>query len=111
MRKSICKIIAKKKEETLYGTGFFMKDFYSKRYLITNYHVLDLDSLNEKIEIEIWNKKIFVLSSKKINIKYLKEPKDITALELEALDEIDEILKEVSFLAYDKNYEDGYFCI
>ena len=108
MRKSICKIIVKKKKETLYGTGFFMKDFYSKRYLITNYHVLDLDSLNEKIEIEIWNKKIFVLSSKKINIKYLKEPKDITALELEALDEIDEILKEVSFLAYDKNYEDGY---
>ena len=105
MRKSICKIIIKKKDGILYGTGFFMKVFDSKRYLMTNYHVLDLDSLNEKFEIEIWNKKIFTLNSEKINIEYLKEPKDITALEIT---DLDEILEEVLFLTYDKNYEDGY---
>ena len=43
-----------------------MKGSDSKRYLMTNYHVLDLDSLNEKIEIEIWNKKTFILNSKNI---------------------------------------------
>ena len=77
----------------------------SKRYLITNYHVLDLDSLNEKIEIEIWNKKKFILNPNNFNVKYLKEPKDIMSLEIKDL--YDDFL-DVEFLNYDRNYEDGY---
>ena len=104
-RKFVCKIKVSKKEGTHYGTGFFMKIFDSKRYLMTNYHVIDLNSLNEKIEIEIWNKKTFILNTNNMNIKYLKEPKDITALEIK---DLDGIFEEVKFLNYDKNYEDGY---
>ena len=82
-----------------------MKVSDSKRYLITNYHVIDLDSLNEKIEIEIWNKKKFILNPNNFNIKYLKKPKDIMSLEIKDL--YDDFL-DVEFLNYDRNYEDGY---
>ena len=81
MRRSICKIIVDNKGMIQYGTGFFMKVSDSKRFLITNYHVIDIDSLNEKIEIEIWNKKKCILNPNNFNIKYLKEPKDIITLE------------------------------
>ena len=57
MRESICKIIVNKNDHNNYDTGFFMKASYTKRYLITNYHVIDQESLNNRIEIEIWNKK------------------------------------------------------
>ena len=105
MRRTICKIIVDNKGKIQYGTGFFMKVSDSKRYLITNYHVIDLDSLNEKIEIEIWNKRKFILNPNNFNIKYLKEPKDIMSLEIKDL--YDDFL-DVEFLNYDKNYEDGY---
>ena len=105
MRRTICKIIVNNKGKIQYGTGFFMKVSDSKRYLITNYHVIDLDSLNEKIEIEIWNKKKFILNPNNFNIKYLKEPKDIMSLEIKDL--YDDFL-DVEFLNYDRNYEDGY---
>jgi len=105
MRRTICKIIVNNKGKIQYGTGFFMKISDSKRYLVTNYHVIDLDSLNEKIEIEIWNKKKYLLNPNNYNIKYLKEPKDIISLEIKDLD--DNFL-DVEFLNYDRNYEDGY---
>ena len=105
VRESICKIIVNKNENQFYGTGFFMKGFNSKKYLITNYHVFNLESLKEKIEIEIWNKKRCMLDLDNFNIKYLKKPKDITALEIKKLNGI---FKEVEFLNYDKNYENGY---
>ena len=35
---SICKIIIKKGEKTIYGTGFFLKASDLLKYLITNYH-------------------------------------------------------------------------
>ena len=105
MRRSICKIIVDNKGMIQYGTGFFMKVSDSKRFLITNYHVIDIDSLNEKIEIEIWNKKKCILNPNNFNIKYLKEPKDIITLEFKDLDYND---LDIDFLNYDKNYEDGY---
>ena len=105
MRRSICKIIVDNKGYIQYGTGFFMKVSDSKRFLITNYHVIDIDSLNEKIEIEIWNKKKCILNPNNFNIKYLKEPKDIITLEFKDLDYND---LDIDFLNYDKNYEDGY---
>ena len=106
MKKCICKIIINKGKETFYGTGFFMKVSDSLKYLVTNHHVIDLDSSNDKIEIEIWNKKRYILNINNFKIKYLKEPKDIFIIELK---NINGIFKEVKFLSYDKNYEeDGY---
>ena len=105
VRESICKIIVNKKGKNFYGTGFFMKVSSTKKYLITNYHVIDLESLKEKIEIEIWNKKKCVLDLDNFIIRYLKRPKDITALEIK---DLNGIFNEVEFLNYDKNYENGY---
>jgi len=105
VRKSICKIIVNKKERTHYGTGFFMKVSDSFRYLITNYHVINSEALNAKIEIEIWNKKNFILNMNNRNIHYLNLPKDITALEIK---DSDDIFEDIEFLSYDKNYEDEY---
>ena len=104
LRKAICKIIVYKEKVTFYGTGFFMKGPDSNIYLMTNYHVIDLDSLKDKIELEIWNKKIITLNGNNINGKFLKDPKDITALEIK---ESNNYFEEVNFLNYDKNYEDG----
>ena len=84
---------------------FSWKFLIEKKYLITNYHVIDLDSLKEKIEIEIWNKKKFILNTNNIDITYLEKPKDITALKIK---NTDGIFEDVKFLNYDKNYEDGY---
>ena len=54
--KSICKIIIQIGKGRLgYGTGFFMKFKDTKKYLITNYHVISQETLNEDIEIEIYN--------------------------------------------------------
>ena len=105
MRRSICKIIVDNKGKIKFGTGFFMKVSDSKRYLITNYHIIDIDSLKEKIEIEIWNKKKYILNPNNFDIKYLKEPKDIMTLEFK---DLDDIFLDVDFLNYDRNYEDGY---
>ena len=53
--KSICKIIVETKN--IYGTGFFMRVDESKKYLITNYHILSEDGINDEITIEIHNHK------------------------------------------------------
>ena len=105
MRKCICKIKIARKEKICYGTGFFMKISDTERYLITNYHVIDSDTLNEKIEIEIWNKKGYILDPNVFNITFLEDPKDITAFEI---NDLNNIFEEVEFLNYDKNFEDGY---
>ena len=105
MRKCICKIIVETKENFSYGTGFFMKISNTEKYLITNYHVIDSGTLNEKIEIEIWNKKKSVLNPNDFNIIFLEDPKDITAFKMTV---ISDIFEEVEFLNYDKNFEDGY---
>ena len=64
--KSICKIIIKGiNKNNIYGTGFFMKISNSLKYLITNYHVLCPNVINQNIELEIWN-----LKKMKLNMLY-----------------------------------------
>ena len=76
------------------------------KYLITNYHVLNPDNINENIELEIWNKKKMKLEINNRIIKYFKMPKDITVIEIK---EYDDIYEDIEFLDYDKNYIDnGY---
>ena len=104
--KSICKISIKMKDQKIKnGIGFFMNYANSLKYLISNYHVINPDLINEDIEIEIWNHKKKKLNLYNYNIKYFKEPKDITVIEIK---NSDEIYKDIKFLDYDRNYINGY---
>ena len=104
--KSICKISIKMKDQKIKnGTGFFMNISNSIKYLITNYHVINPDLINEYIEIEIWNHKKMKLNLNNYNIKYFEDPKDITVIEIK---NSDEIYIDINFLNYDRNYINGY---
>ena len=97
--KSICKIVVNG-EETICGTGFFMKVSDNLKYLITCHHVINQDMNNKNIELEIWNKKIMKLTFDGRFIKYFQESLDITAIEIK---EKDNIYEDVIFLDYDSN--------
>ena len=99
--KSICKISIK----NLSATGFFMKVSDTQKYLITNYHVINELNAKDNIEFMTAENKIFKLTLNDRGIKYFKEPKDITVIEIK---ETDQIYKEVEFLNYDLNYKIGY---
>ena len=104
--KSICKIIVSINNKTHSGTGFFMKVSNSLKFLITNYHVISPEIVNQNITIETWNNKKIKLNCYGRYIIYMKAPKDITAIEIK---ESDEIYKDLEFLNYDSNYnQDGY---
>ena len=98
--KSICKIIVNSIEGDIYGTGFFMKINDSKKYLITNYHVISEERINDEIVIEIHNHKTMKLKKGNRVIKYFKRPKDITVIEIK---NNDDIYKDIDFLDYDYN--------
>ena len=56
--KSICKIIYKENNVTVQGTGFFML-INGIKYLITNYHNIKENLINQNVNIEIYTKNIF----------------------------------------------------
>ena len=97
IKNSICKIKITSKS---YGTGFFMT-INSKNYLITNYHVINENIKNT--EIELSNKQLIKLDLNNRIIKYIKQPKDITIIQIH-LNEINNI----QYLNYDLNYIMGY---
>ena len=102
--KSICKISYYYKNKETFGTGFFMKYSDSLKLLITNYHVIFPELINNNIQIEIWNNKKIILNLKGRYIKFLedkKDKRDITAIEIKTTDEI---YKDIKFLNYDFNY-------
>ena len=105
--KSICKITIKINANVKNGTGFFMKISNNLLYLITNYHIINPNIINEDIEIEIWNhKKIyFDLNDHINNIKFFEQPKDITIIQV---NNRDEIYNDIEFLDFDRNYINGY---
>ena len=104
--KSICKIIIKGiNKNIIYGTGFFMKISNSLKYLITNYHVLCPNVINQNIELEIWNLKKMKLNISNRYIKYFEKPKDITIIQIK---DTDSIYNDIEFLGYDSNYINGY---
>ena len=103
--KSICKISFLK----MYGTGFFLwTSFNEAKFLITNYHVINRDIINNNISItlEIYNKKIFTLNLTNFqnNIQYFEEH-DITVIQINALENL---CQSVIFLEVDMNYINGY---
>jgi len=108
VKESVCKIIIKKKEIYLYGTGFFLKISESLKFLFTSYHVINKDLSNDDIEIEIWNKEKMSLNLEKRYIKYYPEKsKDVTIIEIK---KEDKIYEKIKFLDYDSNYKERGYC-
>ena len=103
--KSVCKIIIKSNPEDIYATGFFMKVSDTKKYLITNNHVISKKNIKDDIEIEIYNQKKMKLNLNNRMIKFFPFPKDITIIEIK---KNDEIYNDISFLDYDTNDIRGY---
>ena len=85
---SICKISYHYNNETTFGTGFFMKYSDTLKLLITNYHVIFPELINNKFQIEIWNNKKIILNLLGRYYKFLEFPKDITAIEIKTTDDI-----------------------
>ena len=104
--KSICKITIKTKRKSFYGTGFFMNITNSKKYLITNYHIISKEVINDDIIIEINNHRKMKLNINNRKIKYFERPKDITIIEIR---NNDDIYNDIEFLDYDSNFiQKGY---
>ena len=103
--KSICKIIYKENNVKFQGTGFFML-INGIKYLITNYHNITENLINQNVNIEIYTKNIFTmkLDTNERHIQFYKKI-DITIIEIK---EYDDIIKDIDFLIYDRNYIDGY---
>ena len=103
--KSICKITLKNNSTTIFATGFFMKISETKKYLITNNHVISQNNINWDIEIEIHNHKTMKLNFNNRDIKYFPGVKDITMIEIK---NYDSIYNDIEFLDYNLNYKRGY---
>jgi len=103
LSKSICKIsFINNENPKIYGTGFFML-YKSLKYLISVYHIINENLINKSIEIEIYNYKKFNLELKSRFIKFFKQPKDISIVEIKDSDGI----KDIEYLNYDLNYKEG----
>ena len=115
LAKSLCKITIEenvKNDKKLYGTGFFMNLKYEGKdlkCLITNYHVITQNLVDEKkditIQVEKRNEITIKLDVNKRFIKCFSKPTDISMIEI--IDE-DHIKEKISFLWYDFNYSLGY---
>ena len=105
LKKSICKIIIRKKDEEIINvTGFFIKISEVSKYLLINYQITNQENISGDIEIEIWNKGKINLNLKERNIKYFEKNKELIAIKLK---EDDDIIKNIEFLSYDLNYKKG----
>ena len=105
VKQSLCKIIINRINGGACGTGFFMKISNSLKCLITNYHVISPDVINQNIELEIWNHKKMKLDISNRFIEYFPPPKDITIIQIK---DIDSIYNNIEYLGYDSNYKYGY---
>ena len=89
LKKSICKIIFRKKnEELIYVTGFFMKISDILKYLIINYPIINQEIKDENIEIEIWNKEKMNINLKERSIKYFEKTKELTGIQIKEDDKL-----------------------
>ena len=64
VNKAICKITIEPTEGIAHGTGFFLNYSDSKKFLMTCYHVINPNLENNKIELEIHDKKVMQLKFK-----------------------------------------------
>jgi len=90
----ICKLSYVINNIAYYGTGFFVLLYNSFKCILTNYHIISKDLINNFIEIEIYNKnKVKILLDKNRYIKFYDDL-DVTIIELK---ETDEIIKNIDF--------------
>ena len=107
---SVCKIITSKDNNKETGTGFFLdlSDIIGRKCLLTNYHVIEKESVKKQypIIIKFENKREIPIKLNKENryIKYFERPKDITIIEILDSDNI----TDISFFNYNKGYTEGY---
>ena len=104
--KSLCKIVIKHNGKTYFATGFFMKVSDTKKYLITNNHVISQNKINWDIEIEIHNHKKMNLNFNDRDVQFFPGVKDIAMVEIKNNDSI--YNDDIEFLDYDLNYIRGY---
>ena len=102
--KSICKINYKNNNKECNGTGFFILLKNSLKCLMTNYHIISKNLIEQFINIEIYNNKN---TNIKLYDRYMKfyDNLDITIIEIK---ESDKIIKDIDFLDYDLNNSKGY---
>ena len=83
-----------------------MKISDTKKYLITNNHVISQNKINWDIEIEIHNHKKMKLKFNGRDVQFFPLVKDITMVEIKNNDSI--YNDDIEFLDYDLNYIRGY---
>ena len=104
VKPSICKIIYKNNKGS--GTGFFIQ-LNDYKCIMTNYHIISTDLINQIIYIKLFNNKKIQLILKEKFIKFFNNL-DITIIELDNIKNINNYIKDVYFLDYDSNYNKGY---
>ena len=98
VKKSLCTINIKTKEEDKITNGFFIKTQNYNKYLVAKDSINPDDIINEEIELEIYNHKTIKLDLKECRMKYFPKPKDITLIKIKN-DEL--IANEIKFLLCD----------
>ena len=102
--KSICKISYNNNGIECNGTGFFIVLNNSFKCIMTNYHVIKKELINNTITIELYNNKKINIQLYERNLKFY-DKLDITIIEIK---DSNEIIKDIKFLDYDLNYVKGY---
>ena len=95
----------KKERRNNLWNGIFHKIIRIIKISFTNYQIINPNSINVNIELEIWNKKNMNLILSERHIKYFEKSKDVTVIQIK---ETDKIYKDIEFLDYDLNYMKGY---
>ena len=109
--KVVCKInFYNKVTNTLdSATGFFMDIYPSFKCLLTNYHAINQNMVDDNLIIEVTNylgaKGKLVLNKKERYIKCFDEPYDITVIQIKKTDKINKLFES---LKPDLNYQNGY---
>jgi len=98
VKKYLCTIIIKTKEEDKITNGFFIKTQNYNKYLVAKDSINPDDIINEEIELKIYNHKTIKLDLKECRMKYFPKPKDITLIKIKK-DEL--ISNEINFLLCD----------
>ena len=104
VKPSICKIIYKNNKGS--GTGFFIQ-LNDYKCIMTNYHLLSTDLINQIIDIKLYNNKALQIILKEEYIKFFNNL-DITIIELDNIKNFNNYIKDVYFIDYDSNYNKGY---
>ena len=99
--KSICKISY---EDKYNGMGFFILLNNSFKCIMTDYHIVPKDLINNIINIQIYNNKNINVKLCDRDIKFY-ENLLITIIEIK---ESDEIIKDINFLDYDLSFYHDY---